>query len=67
MYPMRLREIRQEHGLSQEQLAVAAGVSSKTVRGAENCQHILRKKNAEAIARVLGVDVLDLYQTPTAA
>ena len=51
-----IRELRLRQGMSQEALAVSAGVGSQTVRRAENGGAI-RKISALAICRVLNVSL----------
>jgi transcriptional regulator with XRE-family HTH domain len=56
----RIRELRLAHGLTQEDLAVRAGVSRQLVGAVEAGRHLPRVDAAVAIARVLGAPVEDL-------
>jgi transcriptional regulator with XRE-family HTH domain len=56
-----VRHYRQNLSLSQEQLAVAAGVDRKTINRIEQGVHSARLDNVWLIAEALGVDVRDLF------
>ncbi len=56
-----VRRYRQELGLSQEQLAVAAGVDRKTINRVEQGVHSVRLDNVWLIADALEVDVQSLF------
>ena len=56
-----VRHYRHELALSQEQLAVAAGVDRKTINRIEQGVHSVRLDNVWLIADALGVDVRDLF------
>ena len=57
-----VRHFRHELSLSQEQLAIAAGVDRKTINRIEQGVHAVRLDNVWLIAEALGVDVRDLFQ-----
>jgi len=57
----RIAEIRREHGLSQQALARAAGVSRQSMNAIENDRHDPSVSLAFAIARVLNAPVTDLF------
>ena len=54
-----IREARTARGLSQERLAVSAGLSSTVVRDAEQ-QNRITWKSAKLLAPILGVNPHDL-------
>lgn len=56
----RVRTAREAHGLSQERLAVTAGVSSATVARIELGLHRPHRSTLALVAAVLGLDVDDL-------
>lgn len=56
-----VRRYRQELGISQEQLAVSAGVDRKTINRVEQGVHSVRLDNVWLIADALEVDVRDLF------
>lgn len=58
---VRLAEYRKRAGLTQAQLAEAAGVSRKTVNTIENRVFVPSTTLALTLARVLGVSVHDLF------
>lgn len=62
---LRVREIRKEKGLSQEQLAAAAGVSRSQLSEIETEAKPANTLRLNAIARALGVSVHDLFASPT--
>jgi len=55
----RLRQIRQARGLTQQQLAIRAGVGERTVRNAEQSRRI-RLDFLGYLATVLGVEIADI-------
>jgi transcriptional regulator with XRE-family HTH domain/tetratricopeptide (TPR) repeat protein len=57
-YGVLLRRFRLESGLSQEELAEAAGVSVRTVRNLESGQVVPQRRTTEEIVRALALDVL---------
>lgn len=57
----RLRVVRAERDLSQEQLARAAGVSRQTISSIETGQYCPSTLLALRVARVLGVRVDELF------
>lgn len=64
MTTLRLKELREAHDppITQEQLAVRAGVAVRTVTRAEKGTHTTSRDNLKKIARVLGVKLDDLYE-----
>ncbi len=61
----RVRELRQERGLTQGRLAELAGVSRQLVGAVEAGRHLPRVDSAAAIARMLGTTVEALLATET--
>jgi transcriptional regulator with XRE-family HTH domain len=59
--PDALREGREETGLSQEQVGVAIGIAGGTYRGYEMGNVSPQADTLTAIAKVLGVDVIDFF------
>lgn len=57
----RLRVARAEHGLSQEQLAVMAGVTRQTISYIETGQYAPSTRLALVLALKLGKQVEDLF------
>jgi transcriptional regulator with XRE-family HTH domain len=55
-----LRQIREERGLSQRELAARAGVVKSTIYEAEAGRHIPRIQTLEKLADALGVSIVDL-------
>ena len=60
----RLREIRQERGLSQEELAFKAGLHRTYVSSAERGQRNVGLVNVERLAQALDIDIRDLFVQP---
>ena len=60
----RVRRLRNSAGLSQDALARAAGIGRVTLVRLEKGEHTPRYKTLSAVARVLGVGVLDLVVEP---
>jgi transcriptional regulator with XRE-family HTH domain len=58
-HPNRIRPLREQRGLTREQLAVLCGRSSSTIHLAERAG-ILTRTTAERIAAALGVSVEEL-------
>jgi transcriptional regulator with XRE-family HTH domain len=56
----KLRRIREQRGLSQQQLADRAGVVKSTIYEAEAGRHIPRIQTLEKLADALGVSIVDL-------
>ncbi len=57
----RVRELRQEQGLSQEELAFKSGVHRTYLGGIERGERNPSLKNISAIAQALGVDLPELF------
>ena len=60
----RVRRLRNSAGLSQDALAGAAGIGPVTVVRLEKGEQTPRFKTLEAVARALGVGVLELLVEP---
>ncbi len=60
----RLREIRQERGLSQEELAFKAGVHRTYVSSAERGQRNVGLVNVERLAQALDIEIPELFNPP---
>ena len=60
LFGRRLRELRKERGLSQEELAFRAGLHRTYVSSAERGERNVALINIERLARALGVDMCDL-------
>ena len=60
----RLRGIRKERGLSQEELAFRAGVHRTYVSSAERGQRNVGLVNVERLAQALDIDIGDLFRRP---
>ena len=56
----RLRELRKERGLSQEELAFRAGLHRTYVSSAERGERNVALINIERLAKALAVDMCDL-------
>lgn len=62
--PLRVKELRKERGLSQEQLAAMAGVSRSQLSEIETEAKPANTLRLASIARALGVPVHDLFASP---
>ncbi len=60
--PLRLRELREERGFSQYGLAEESGVGRSTIAALEAGERGAQPNTVRALARALGVTVLDLYR-----
>ena len=60
----RLREIRQERGLSQEELAFRAGVHRTYVSSVERGKRNVGLVNIERLAQALDIDIGELFSRP---
>lgn len=58
----RIRELREAHDMSQEELAGKLGVSRQTVNAIENDKYDPMLPLAFRIARVFGISVEDIFQ-----
>ena len=61
--PLRLRELREERGFSQYDLAQQSGVGRSTIAALETGERGAQPNTVRALARALGVSVPDLYGT----
>jgi transcriptional regulator with XRE-family HTH domain len=57
----RLRELRRERGLSQEELAFRAGLHRTYVSSVERGERNVALINIERLARALEIDMCDLF------
>jgi transcriptional regulator with XRE-family HTH domain len=62
--PLRLRELREEHGFSQYGLAQESGVGRSTIAALEAGERGAHPSTMRALARALKVTVPDLYRNP---
>jgi len=62
LFGQRLRELRKEQGLSQEQLAFRAGLHRTYVGGIERGERNVTLKNIQRLAHALGVDISVLFE-----
>lgn len=62
IFSQRLRQIRQNKGLSQEELADLAGLHRTYVGSVERCERNISIDNMERLAKALDVDVTDLLK-----
>jgi transcriptional regulator with XRE-family HTH domain len=60
-FAKRLKEIRTQRGLTQEELAKAAGLSLSFVRSVEQAIHAPSFESLQALANALNVNVKDLF------
>ena len=63
-FGQRLRGIRQERGLSQEELAFKAGLHRTYVSSAERGKRNVGLVNVERLAQALDIDICDLFSGP---
>jgi transcriptional regulator with XRE-family HTH domain len=62
IFSQRLRQIRQNKGLSQEELADLAGLHRTYVGSVERCERNISIDNMERLAKALDVDITDLLK-----
>ncbi|GAA4593251.1 hypothetical protein GCM10023194_57120 [Planotetraspora phitsanulokensis] len=60
-FGLRLREIREEHDLTQERLGELAGLDRKTINRIENGMYSPRLDNIFQIADALGITARELF------
>jgi transcriptional regulator with XRE-family HTH domain len=65
IFSQRLRQIRQNKGLSQEELADLAGLHRTYVGSVERCERNISIDNMERLAKALDVDITDLLKEAT--
>lgn len=58
---MRLKQLRQAQGMSQEELAERIGATKSTVSRAENMHHSAKLETYQLCAEVLGVTLEDIF------
>lgn len=61
LFGTRLRELRQDKGLSQEALALACGLDRTYIGGVERGERNISLVNIHRIAQALGVSVRKLF------
>src|SRR5215216_5284000 len=61
---LRLRELREERGFSQYDLAQESGVGRSTIAALETGERGAHPSTTRALARALGVTVPELYKNP---
>jgi transcriptional regulator with XRE-family HTH domain len=61
---LNIKVLRKKFGFSQEKLAEAAGLSSQTISDIEGCRTWVSDKTLESLAKVLNVDVFQLFMPP---
>ena len=61
----RLKEIRKAKGLTQSQLAELSNIEVMSISRIENGTHFPKKENIESFAKVLKVEVKDLFDYKT--
>jgi transcriptional regulator with XRE-family HTH domain len=62
--PLRLRELREERGFSQYNLAQESGVGRSTIAALEAGERGAHPSTMRALARALDIQVADLYRNP---
>jgi transcriptional regulator with XRE-family HTH domain len=62
--PLRLRELREERGFSQYNLAQESGVGRSTIAALETGERGAHPSTMRALARALDIQVADLYRNP---
>ena len=65
-YGKRLRQLRDERGLTQERLAELAGLERTYISQAEQGRRNTTVITLQKLAAALGVDVTELLKTPSA-
>jgi transcriptional regulator with XRE-family HTH domain len=58
----RIRELRQQKGLSQEELAFRAGIHRTYIGGIERGERNPGLKNIERLSRALGISLAELFR-----
>lgn len=61
-FGQRIRELRKERGLSQEDLAELCGLDRTYISGIERGLRNVALRNIEALAQALGVSLSDLFK-----
>ena len=56
--------LRKKWGISQEKLAEATGLSTQTISDIEGCRTWVGDKTLERLAKVLNVDIFQLFMPP---
>ena len=62
-FGVRIRELRQEKGLSQEKFAAKCGLDRTYVGSVERGERNIALKNIEKIAKALGKSIAELMQS----
>jgi transcriptional regulator with XRE-family HTH domain len=61
-FGQRLRKLRKDKGMSQEALALEAGLDRTYVSGVERGERNISLENIERLAQALGVKIRDLFE-----
>ena len=61
-FGQRIRRLRKERGLSQEDLAELSGLDRTYISGIERGVRNVALRNIEALAQALGVSISDLFE-----
>ena len=61
-FGQRIRALRKERGLSQEQLAELSGLDRTYISGIERGLRNVALRNIEALAQALGVSIAELFE-----
>lgn len=61
-FARRLKTLRQQKGMTQEELATASGLSVNFIRAVEQAINAPSFESLEAIAGALGVEVKELFE-----
>lgn len=65
LFGQRVRQLRQQKGLSQEDLGYETGLHRTYIGQIERAEKNITLRNIERIARELGVDIKDLFDFTT--
>ncbi len=60
-FAQRLKRLRQQRGMTQEELAAASGLSVNFIRAVEQAVNAPSFESLEVLAEALGVEVRDLF------
>lgn len=64
LFGQRIRELRDEHNLTQENLAEMIGVEYQTINRIENGVYFTNYNNLEKMAKIFNVSVKELFNYP---
>ncbi|NLM33283.1 MAG: helix-turn-helix transcriptional regulator [Acholeplasmataceae bacterium] len=65
LFGQRVRQLRQQKGLSQEDLGYETGLHRTYIGQIERAEKNITLRNIERVARELGVDIKDLFDFTT--